>query len=261
MSNKKGNIIFASIISVIFLATTYLFCLAKAYEWFDIKWLSNDFLIAVFGGAFASFLVVLLNELFSYFQYKRYMEDQLYSNTIFFLTNAIVVRNTLNNMLEKPNKQIVENMIENQKCIMLSSLRTICNIDYVTFRKKQNLLKKLQELKSKYYEYEKIITNITYLNLAINETKLQEIQKGNISVQVNASYDLIKRTIEEVKSDIEIIIEVFDSLMQKIDYSGRYSWKDNKEKIMQQDSISLDNGLLEKYLMRHKKSENDNSVH
>lgn len=258
MSNKKGNIIFASIISVIFLVATYLFCLAKAYEWFYIKWLSNDFLITVFGGAFASFIVVLLNEIFSYHKCKRSMEDQLYSNAIFLFTNAIVAKNTLNYYLDKTHEQVVENIIENHKFIMLSSLRTICNINYVTFCKKQNLFKKLQELKSKYYEYEKLLTNSTiYLNLAINETKLKEVQKGNMSVQVNASFDIVKRTIEEVKTDIETIIDMCDNLMQVIDYSERYHWKKNKEKIMKQDSISFDNDLLEKYLMRYQKSENN----
>ena len=251
MSKKKSNIIFASVISVIFLVTTYLFCLVKAYEWFDIKWLSNDFLIAVFGGSFASSLVVLLNEIFSYHKCKKSLEDQLYSNSIFLFTNAIVAKNTLNNFLDKTDKQVVENIIENQKFIMLSSLKTICNIDYATFCKNQNLFKELQELKNKYYEYEKLITNMTYLNLAINETKLQEVQKGIMSVQVNASYDLIKRTIIEIKQDIENIIGVCDNLIQKIDYSGRYCWKENKEKVMQQDSISFENGSLKKYLLRN----------
>lgn len=255
MSNKKGNIIFTGIISIILLVTTYMFCLAKAYEWFDIKVLSNDFLIAVFGGAFASSLVVFLNEIFSFHQYKRNMEDHLYSNALFIFVNAIVARNTLNNLLEEPHKPVIENIIENQKFIMLSSLRAICSIDYTTFCKKQNLFRKLQELKSKYYDYEKIITNITYLDLAINETKLCESQKGiNIGVQINASYDLIKRTIEAVKVDIETIIGVCEELMQMIGYSERYLWKENKKKIMKQDSISLDNVLLEKYLMRHNSS-------
>lgn len=244
---------------MIFLLVTYIFCLAKSYELFDIKWLSNDFLIAVFSGTFASSLVVLLNEIFSYHQYKRNMEDQLYSNAFFLITNAIVARNTLNNMLEEPYKQVVGNIIENQKCIILSSLRTICSIDYATFCKKQNLFKKLQKLKSKYYEYEMIITNITiYLNLAINETKIQELQKGStVEIQVNSSYNLIKRTIEAVKADIENIIGECDGLIQEIDYSGRYCWKDNKEKIMKQNSLSFDDICLEKYLTKHK---NDNSL-
>lgn len=253
MSNKKGNIIFACIISIIFLLITYIFFLTKSYGWFDIKWLSNDFLIAVFGGAFASSVVVLLNEIFSYHQYKRNMEDQLYYNAIFLLTNAIVARNTLNSMLENPDKEIVENLLENQKCTMLVSLRTICNIDYVTFCKKQKLFTELQIFKSKYYEYEKLITNITYLNLAIDKTKLNELEQNPyINVRVKASYDLIKKTIEGVKADIETIVEVCDRLMQIIDYSGRYRWEENKDKMMQQDFISLDDGLLEKYLMKHK---------
>lgn len=54
-----------------------------------------------------------------------------------------------------------------------------------------------------------------------------------------------------VKNDIENIIGLCDGLMQKIDYSERYCWKNNKEKIMQQESINLDNGSLENYLTMH----------
>ena len=71
------------------------------------------------------------------------------------------------------------------------------------------------------------------------------------------TYDLIKRTIEAVKADIENIMGLCDGLMQKIDYSGRYCWKNNKEKIMQQDSLSFDNDCLGKYLTKHK---NDSSL-
>lgn len=88
--------------------------------------------------------------------------------------------------------------------------------------------------------------------MAIDETQIQELQKGlTVDIQVNSSYDLINRTIMAVKNDIENIIGLCDGLMQKIDYSERYCWKNNKEKIMQQESINLDNGSLENYLTMH----------
>lgn len=258
MSKTKGNINSTIISSIVLAALTYLFFLAKSYEWFDIKWLSYDFLTAVFGGAFASSIVVLFNEIFSYHHYKRNLEDQLYSNVIFLFTNAIVAKKTLNSLLENPDKQVDGKLIENQKWSMLSLLRIICNIDYVTICKKQKLFLELQKLKSNYYEYEKLIINMTYLEVAVNKVKEYKLQnKLDETVQVNASYDLI-RTIESILYDIEEIIEKFDELMQIIDYSGRYHWQENKDKINQKDKdISLDNNLLDKYLSEHKKNEND----
>ena len=170
--------------------------------------------------------------------------------------------NTLNNLLKEPCKPIINNLFANPQYIMASSLRTIYNIDYTTFYKKQKLFKKLQDFRNNYYDYEKSITNLTYFDLAVNTAKLQELElkNSNINVQVDSSYDIIKKTIEKIKVDIETIIEMCDSLMQIIDYSGRYHWEENKEKIAQKAFASMDNNSLEKYLLQDQESKsNDNN--
>ena len=66
MSSNIKVIRFTTIMSAIFAALTYFVALNISYQWFDIKWLSNSFLLTIFGGAFASMLVVLICEVQKY---------------------------------------------------------------------------------------------------------------------------------------------------------------------------------------------------
>ena len=75
MSSNLKTMKLTAILSGGFLIVTFIICLNKSYEWFSIKWLSNDFLLTVFGGLFASTLVVLICEWQKYFFNKRSVED------------------------------------------------------------------------------------------------------------------------------------------------------------------------------------------
>ena len=63
MSTNLKVIKYTAIVSACFFVATFAICLNKSYEWFNIKWLSNDFLLAIFSGVFASTLVVLICEI------------------------------------------------------------------------------------------------------------------------------------------------------------------------------------------------------
>ena len=67
MSSNLKTMKLTAILSGVFLIVTFTVCLNMSYEWFSIKWLSNDFLLTVFGGLFASTLVVLICEWQKYF--------------------------------------------------------------------------------------------------------------------------------------------------------------------------------------------------
>ena len=71
MNTSIKVIKFTTKAAIVLAAITYLISLNIAFGWFDIKWCSNNFLFTVFGGAFASTLVVLICELQKYQQCKR----------------------------------------------------------------------------------------------------------------------------------------------------------------------------------------------
>ncbi|MBP3629882.1 MAG: hypothetical protein J6J23_00125, partial [Clostridia bacterium] len=71
MSSNLKTMKLTVILSGCFLIVTFIICLNKSYEWFSIKWVSNDFLLTVFCGLFSSTLVVLICEWQKYFFNKR----------------------------------------------------------------------------------------------------------------------------------------------------------------------------------------------
>ena len=78
MGTSVKVIKFTSVASAILVLFTYAVSLAAAYECFDMPWLSNSFLLTIFGGALASMLVVLICEIQKYVLIKREMENQIF---------------------------------------------------------------------------------------------------------------------------------------------------------------------------------------
>ena len=78
METSVKIIKFTTVMSGIFMILTYGVSLNVAYLWFDIEWLSNNFLLTIFGGIFASMLVVLICEVHKYLLLKREAENQIF---------------------------------------------------------------------------------------------------------------------------------------------------------------------------------------
>lgn len=79
MSTNLKIIKFTAIVSGVSFLATFVICLNISYGRFDIKWLSNEFLLTIFGGVFASTLVVLICETHKYFLNKTQAENAMYN--------------------------------------------------------------------------------------------------------------------------------------------------------------------------------------
>ena len=71
MSTSIKVIHFTKTMSILLGIITYIISLNISYGWFDIKWISNSFLLTIIGGAFASMLVVLICEIQKYYFTKK----------------------------------------------------------------------------------------------------------------------------------------------------------------------------------------------
>ena len=78
MNTSIKVIKFTTKVAIVLAIITYLISLNIAFGWFDIKWCSNNFLLSVFGGAFASTLVVLICEVQKYQQIKKDTADLVF---------------------------------------------------------------------------------------------------------------------------------------------------------------------------------------
>lgn len=95
------------------LVLTYLISLNMENHFFvaNIKWLSNEFLFAIAGGAFASLLIVLICELIKYRQLKFATENALLVNLGSLYGQFLLIRSSCKRVLN--NKDLVsDNLIQ-----------------------------------------------------------------------------------------------------------------------------------------------------
>ena len=221
-----------AILSGGFLIVTFTVCLNMSYEWFSIKWLSNDFLLTVFGGLFASTLVVLICEWQKYFFNKRSVEDFLWNNTINLYAKVLIMKNSVDKELSAPVRQINLSMLDECSNIAEHVLSNGYYVDYSTFCKKQSLSIALKEFYQQKPLLERIIRECVCLKIAGKNDEIYALTNNQI-----LNYKVTNKDTETFKA-LTILsnnfikaIGIIEWLLAKIDYLGRYKWQDSNKSI------------------------------
>lgn len=241
MSSSLKIIKFTSILSAILLLLTYLIGLNIAYCLFDIKWLSNNFLITISGGAFGSSIVVLICEIQKYFTSKRAAEDGLWGSVSLLYSQLLIIKNELDKVLISHNK-LGPGILTQPKQVALNALNSVSYIDYTTFKKKQKLPLALQDFyttKRNLIEY--TLQNTIWIDWSINQDTIDNA-RGPHS-ELSKSY--ISETVMKLHEQICIEVDYVEQLLQTIDYDNRYKCserlktvKDNYASIMVDSNIN-----------------------
>ena len=249
MTKKKEILIYTAITSVAFLALSYLFGIVISFE---CSWFSNEFLFVIFSGAFASSLVVLISEIFGYRQLKKVLENELYSHTVCLYAAAKVAKNTMTAVIENKEIHVVPDMLDQQQYQTSSALNCIFNLDYSIFCKKQELSVALTTFKGKYNDYMAMMRECVYLRMSINQTQIDELMKNpHFNGPINTTYPLVLKTAQILQKHFDTIMGDCEQLFDKVDYSGRFNWKEGKKKVAQVNSIDLEDGSLENFFKRN----------
>lgn len=232
MSSNLKTMKLTAILSGGFLIVTFIICLNKSYEWFSIKWLSNDFLLTVFGGLFASTLVVLICEWQKYFFNKRSVEDFLWNNTINLYAKVLIMKNSVDKELSAPVRHINLSMLDECSNIAEHILSNGYYVDYSTFCKKQSLAVALKEFYQQKPLLERIIRECVCLKIAGKNDEIYALTNNQI-----LNYKVTNKDTETFKA-LTILsnnfikaIGIIEWLLAKIDYSGRYKWQDSNKSI------------------------------
>ena len=232
MSSNLKTMKLTAILSGGFLIVTFIICLNKSYEWFSIKWLSNDFLLTVFGGLFASTLVVLICEWQKYFFNKRSVEDFLWNNTINLYAKVLIMKNSVDKELSAPVHRINLSMLEECSNIAENILSNGYYVDYSTFCKKQSLALALKEFYQKKPLLERIIRECVYLKIAGMTDEINVLANNEIlNYKVTNKDPETFKTLTILSNNLIKAIGIIEWLLAKIDYSGRYKWQDSNKSI------------------------------
>lgn len=78
--------------SMLLATVTYFISVKGILGASDLKWLPDTFLLAVFGGAFASMLVVMICEISKYFENRESTETFLFSHLYYLYGQLRVIQ-------------------------------------------------------------------------------------------------------------------------------------------------------------------------
>ena len=196
----------------------------------NVIWISNNFLFAIAGGAFASLVIVLVCEIIKYHQLKQMAECELLINLGNLYGQFLIIRSNCIRAL-KSHDIISDNLIE-QTCENASKIADYINrIDYTPFCNK-NKVKDIviQYNSSKLIPIKLVIISFTFLKIAIQEdNKLLLQQKGNATV--TSVCPNTNKALNKVISQTSTILTYLDQTISQIDHElgDKYKWQNRKQ--------------------------------
>lgn len=208
---------------------TYLISLnmENHYVVANVKWLSNNFLFAIAGGAFASLVVVLVCEIIKYRQLKFATEGALFSYMGNLYGQFLIISGNCKRTLNG-HDLVPDNLIQSpcDNAMMLADY--INGIDYTTFCRKNNVSSVLLKFKTeKYLLLKNVISSFIYLRIAIREDSMMLLQQGKRDI-VTSDCPHVKDALNKVIGQTSTILTYLDQIISQMDdrLNNRYNWHD-----------------------------------
>jgi len=235
MSSKKKLLSFLSWCTCLSLLSSYAFSIIE-FRW---RFLSNNFLLTLFGGIFASFCVLLLSEIKAYVDNKKSAEDALYGYSLNLYIQFTVEINNISMYLKNKNDIVPAALLDMHAPVISTANMQIKSIDYAPFRKNalyNNLMLFKQNDTSSINQH---VINYNYLHQAIQLTQIESLRNGWYAYNPTASDKLVETALTKLKLAAELQKKSVEGLINAIvsQYPERYNWKKDKDFI---DSIQSD---------------------
>ena len=252
MSTNIKVIRYTAIMSGILAILTYLISLNIAFEWFDFGWFSNNFMLTLFGGAFASMLVVLICEFQKYVQNKRLSEDVLFAHVGYVYAHLYLIETNLKHQQENEKETVYKELIRNNLENLKQEIEIISNIDYTRFSKNNKFVLRNKEFgKWLMTDFSQFVSEGAYLAMAVNTDQIGNMiatgSQGNVTATSTYTGVVITKLIRRTTEMISIV----DDYGKFIDESckNRYVWELKKlsvEKAVDIEFADIDNYVKEK---------------
>ena len=228
MNTSVKVIRFTSILSIILLIITYLITvnIESSFIQLNTIWISNNFLLIVFGGVFTSTLVVLLCEINKYLIDKKNTENQLFYQTMYLYQALFLMLHNILDYQSHPEKQIPENIFDITTQMIKSQVSFLQGIDYSCF-KKNNLIEQKHLLFKKeiFFKFPSIEIGMNLIRCAILEERI------NNNIIITSSNTRIAKILSEQISKLIPLLEEIGDFLKTIDdnCNNRYNWNKIRE--------------------------------
>ena len=252
MSTNIKVIRYTAIMSGILAILTYLISLNIAFEWFDWNWFSNSFMLTIFGGAFASMLVVLICEIQKYIQNKRLSEDVLFAHVGHIYAHLYVIETNLKRQLENEKETVFKELIRNNLENLKQEIEIIRNIDYTRFSKNNKFVLRNKEFgKWLMTDFSQFVSEGAYLAIAVNTDQIGNMiatgSQGNVTATSPYTSVVMTKLIKRT-ADMLSIVDDYGKFIDDL-CKNRYVWELKKlsvEKAVDIEFADIDDYIKEK---------------
>jgi len=252
MSTNIKVIRYTAVLSGILAILMYLISLNIAFEWFDWNWFSNGFMLTIFGGAFASMLVVLICEIQKYLENKRLSEDVLFAHVGYVYAHLYVIETNLKRQLENKKETVYKELIRNNLENLKQEIEIIRSIDYTRFSKKNKFVLRNKDFSNWLMtDFSQFVSEGAYLAIAVNTDQMGNMiatgTQGNVTSTSPYTSVVITKLIRRTADMLSIV----DDYGKFIDDScnNRYVWELKKlsvEKVVDIEFADIDDYIKEK---------------
>ncbi len=197
----------------------------------NLKWLSNDFLFAITGGAFASLVVVLVCEIIKYRQLKLATENALLVYLGSLYGQFLIIRSSCKRVLNSEifvSDNLIQSTCDNATIVVDS----INGIDYTLICNTNNKVRDLlnQFKTDKYLVIKNVLINFVYLKVAVWEDGKVLISQGKQNL-VTSDCSNTNKVLNKVISQSTTILTYLDQVITQIDneLGNKYQWQSRKQ--------------------------------
>lgn len=216
------------------LILSYLVSLNRENSFFvlNTKWLSNEFLFAIAGGAFASLIVVLVCEVIKYRQLKFATEAALFSNLANLYGQFLIIRSNCKRIMNN-HAFVADNLIQSTCNNAMMFADYINGTDYTLFYQKNKIKDILLQYKAnKYQTMKSVLFGFINLQIAIQTDKIELIKQG-VCNNVTSDCYYVNKTLNKVINQTTTILTYLDQVISQIDneLGNRYHWQNIKQSL------------------------------
>lgn len=232
MRANVQTIKFTGISSIVLVIITYLIAIKGTLGMHDAVWLPDSFLLAVFGGAFASMLVVLICEISKYWQNKKSTEVYLFSHIYYLYGQLQIVSKSIHYLFTLSENEITQGALTQLITNAEAEMNTIYFVDYAPFFTDDAILKEKLKYNSECFPVvQSFLQDCMLLDVAIVTDRINSIKAQMTNSDTPNESGNTNRVLKRLSELIEEPIRMLDGLEQRIDEQcgGRFGWEKTRD--------------------------------
>lgn len=219
-------------LSFLLAIVTYFVSIKQCFGMQECKWLPDSFLLTVFGGAFASTLIVLICEISKYFHNKEAMETYLFSHLYYLYAQLQVISKNIA-FFDTQEDHVPKNALSQLIANAESEMNTVYYADYAPYKESNSVLRiKKRFNENGFFIVRQFLQNCGMLEIAVLTDEINRVQRkmGVNKEQSNNTHLVLIKLSDEIQrplDSIDTILADFDQIC-----SGRYQWLQIKDSLI-----------------------------